>query len=226
MKTRYLFAFALFLLFSFNAFSQKHELGFAIGGLNYTGELAQDFRVLNYRPALYGFYKLNVDPAFGLKFALLGGRYAASDLYNVDPLPQARRRESGSTIFEFFAVGEYNFFDFRKERDRRRISPYLTGGLSFFAYSINSNIRTQTGYGNALAIPFGLGTKFQLSKKTNLGIEFIARKTFTDLLEGISSYKLSNGLETGDPYSNDWFYFTGITFSYTFYSVDCPAHFR
>lgn len=226
MNSRYFLALSTFVLFSFNVFAQKHEIGLSLGGLNYTGELAQDFRVINYRPALNGFYKVNIDPAFGLKFGLLGGQFSASDANNLDPLPRARNRKSGATIFEFFAVGEYNFFDFRKERDRRRISPYLVGGLSYYAYSVNTDVRRETGNGSGLAIPFGLGAKYKLSRKTNLGFEFVARKTFTDLLEGVSSTKIRNGLEAGDRYSKDWFYFTGFSLSYTFYSVECPAHFR
>ena len=38
-----------------------------------------------------------------------------------------------------------------------------------------------------LAVPFGLGVKFNISYKVNFGFEIGARKTFTDYLDDVSS---------------------------------------
>lgn len=226
MKTRLKILFVAFSMIPLLANAQKHELGIALGGMNYTGEISQSYNLRTYRQSLYGFYKNNIDPAWGIKISLLEGEFNAADKNSSDPLPLFRNQASSATIVEFATMAEYNFFDYRKAHDqRRKFTPYLAGGLAFAIYSQNTTNKKEVADGTTLAIPFGVGLRYQLSTYLNLGFEFIARKTFSDYLDGISSKRSPRGLELGDPYAKDWYYFTGFTFSYTFYGVKCPRSF-
>jgi hypothetical protein len=52
----------------------------------------------------------------------------------------------------------------------------------------------------------------------SLGFEFVARKTYTDQLDGISSYRVGTH-ETANIFDKDWYYYSGFTVGYTFYGV-------
>jgi hypothetical protein len=227
MKT--LFFTYLVLVASFltsTAIAQKHEVGASLGAMNYTGDLSPDYSFYNYRPAFSGFYKHNFNPAIGLKIGLMQGRFRVNDKLSKDPMPLYRDTESITSIVEFFAIAEYNFLDFRKNNDRRKFTPYLSGGISYYVFSQKAPDFGQTlSNGTGAAIPFGLGLRYKASKKINLGFEFIARKTFTDNLDGLSN-RLVNGKQVGDRHGDDWYYYTGFILSYTFYGVDCPAIFK
>lgn len=218
--------YLLFTFFTLPVFAQVHELGIGIGGLNYKGELAPQFTPVFTRPAFCGFYRYNLSPAFALRADIMAGAFHAKDAHNKEPLPQYRNLEVATTIIEFAAMGEYNFFNYRKQSDRRRYSPYFTGGIAFFSYSFSAKTRKDVSNGSSLSIPFGVGLKYRLSNYLNLGVEFVARKTFTDYLDGLASRIDFNGRQIGDKYSKDWYYFMGFTLSYTFYGVRCPDHYR
>ncbi len=229
MKTFFLSVATIFasILSLDQARGQTHEVGIAVGGLNYTGDLAPDYSFYNYGQSLMGFYKYNFTPATGLKLSVLEGQFVARDKHSKDPLPLYRNLESNTMIVEFSAIGEYNFFDYRRENSRRRFTPYLSGGVAFYIYSQNSpGFRQQQSDGTGFAIPFGAGLRYQIGRQVNIGLEFIARKTFSDHLDGLSDRVQSNGKQIGDKHGNDWYYYTGLTLSYTFYGVKCPSIFR
>lgn len=101
------------------------------------------------------------------------------------------------------------------------------------------------------AIPIGGGFKFSVSRNWNIGIEGGLRVTFTDYLDDVSTvypsplslpegsqgiaYALSDrsgevgtqiaepGKQRGTSDKNDFYLYTGITVSYTFFRVKCPT---
>jgi hypothetical protein len=87
-----------------------------------------------------------------------------------------------------------------------------------------------------VSIPFGIGIKINVAKNVGLGIEWGPRKTFTDYLDDVSGkypdlsvnppkgqmgMLMSNrtkypwffisGYSRGNPYTKDWYFFTGLT---------------
>jgi hypothetical protein len=140
-----------------------------------------------------------------------------------NPVQAARGAFFNTTINEFAIMAEYNFFNYRGRKDDRRVCPYLVGGIGIF-----NSLRKQGNYrhGNEyieLAIPFGMGVKYKLNRYLNLGAEFVARKTTTDQLDGISSQYLGIH-ETSNIFDKDWYYHTGFSLSYTFYKVVCAEN--
>ena len=103
-----------------------------------------------------------------------------------------------------------------------------------------------------VAIPFGAGIKYALGRSLTMTVEVTARKVFTDYLDDVShwyisetafyqttgsvGYALSDRREEltglpvpveerikprGDSTTNDWYYFTGFTLTYTFFPPAC-----
>ena len=70
-------------------------------------------------------------------------------------------------------------------------------------------------------IPLGFGYKYRLGKNLNLGAEFVARKTFTDYLDGVSDID-GRGWQRGWKFTNDWYAYVGVSISYTVYNILCP----
>jgi hypothetical protein len=221
--------FPIFFVFlAIQASGQKKEIGISIGGLNYTGEIAPEFNFALYRPAGQIFYRHNFSPAASLRAAVLAGNLYGSDRLSTDPVPIARAHSFDTYVTEISVLAEHNFLDYRKLNDRGRFAPYMTGGVAIFNYQ-----RTASS-GNALttsstfnpAIPLGFGIKYKLTRSLNLNGEFVARKTFTNTLDSMSdtSGPSGNNKQLANPFTNDWYYFTGISISYTFYSVLCPKY--
>jgi hypothetical protein len=72
-------------------------------------------------------------------------------------------------------------------------------------------------------LPFGVGLKYVLAGQWNLGLEFGARKTFTDYLDDLGgNLNTTNKFQNGNPFSNDMYVFTSLSVSYTFYKIRCP----
>ncbi len=87
-----------------------------------------------------------------------------------------------------------------------------------------------------ISIPFGIGIKINVAKNVGLGIEWGPRKTFTDYLDDVSDkypnlstnppngqigllmsnrtkypWSFIQGYSRGNPYTKDWYFFTGLT---------------
>ncbi|MDF2455516.1 MAG: hypothetical protein K0R51_1509, partial [Cytophagaceae bacterium] len=109
-----------------------------------------------------------------------------------------------------------------------RLTPYFTAGLSFFNFehqSVSTTDDINARYAFEFAIPFGLGLKYRVKNRINFNAEFLANKTFTDYLDGVSSYPTgtpSNTKYLSNPLTSDWFYYLGVSVSYTFYKIYCP----
>jgi hypothetical protein len=206
-----------------------HELGLGIGGFNYTGEINPRYDFMNYRPGGMAFYRYNslnrvTSFRFGFSFGLLAGTESRSREYTAE----VRSASFKSNITEFSLMGEYNFINYRDKKQLWKFSPYLTAGFALFSSlpktKSNSNVETEDQTLNP-AIPFGFGVKFMLNRNWNLGTEFIARKTFTDYLDGLSNADIATR-STGNPLDNDWYFYTGINLSYTFYKTSCPQEYK
>jgi len=140
-------------------------------------------------------------------------------------------------LFVGGAVFHFNPYAYDKQGEKVYLQPLGTEGEGFF------DGRTKYAL-TQMAIPFGGGVKFALNDNINLGIEIGLRKLFTDYLDDVSTTYVnenlllshngplavemafrggeinpsavypSQGTPRGDPKSKDWYYFTGITFSF------------
>jgi hypothetical protein len=142
----------------------------------------------------------------------------ASDALDNDPFPTARNRKFSTIVAEFYVAGEYNFLDYRDKSTRRNWTPYFFGGLGV-AYFTAGDAGVQP------IIPVGVGFRWYMNKRINLGIDFGIRNTFTDKIDGTSNNPIIvNGLQKLDGFrsDNDKYYFTAIHLTYSLYKIPCP----
>jgi hypothetical protein len=222
---KYIFPiFFVLLMFPYTSKGQKniagaglHEFGGGLGALNYTGELSPGFNFTFFRPAGMLFYRFNISPVISLRAAFMTGSLYADESKLPDPIAKVRQENFSSQVIELGGTVEYNFFNYRPKKELYRYSPYLTTGLLTFASK-------PTG-GFQIALPMGIGLKYRLDKRINLGLELVARKTYTDKIDGIDSAMIGVH-QTATTRDNDWYYYAGFTISWTAYSVICPSVFQ
>lgn len=211
------------------------ELGIGVGATNYKGELSPQFQWQNSRPAFTVFYRKDVSVPVTLRGGFTLGGLRANDnnvqgvTGGVAPLQSYRQTSLKGTVAELSGVVEYNFLDYHRRQDQHRIhlSPYLFGGLA--VYYANTTTQSQntalqpdfnrSGGRAGISVPAGAGIKLALSEHINLGVEMGVRKTFTDQLDHLSDQ---------DPlyvnaHDQDWYYYSGVSVSYTFYKILCPT---
>ena len=197
--------------------AQTHEIGLGVGAFNYSGQLSPVYNPIFFRPAGTVFYRYNPTPVIALRSGLYFGRLYAEDKGN-NPVPALRDASFATTIVEASAIVEYNFLNYRALDDPIKFSPYLAGGLGFF---LSKNSTSGGGESFQVCMPMGMGIKYKLGKQINLGAELIARRTFTNNLDGVGNLVINNH-QTADSYRKDWYYYTAVNISYTFYDVKCP----
>ena len=214
-----------FMLVTFSISAQKSEVGFGVGTLNYTGDLARSYNIVNSRPAATVFYRANFSQVVSLRAALTGGGIGASDKRPVDAFAEQRDASFSLFLMEASTVMEYHFMNWRDDKHIMRYTPYLFGGLGIFGISGTGDKPSE--YSNVQgAIPFGLGVKYILNPKWYLALEFGARKTFFDYLDNVSAgtNQLIKNYQYGNPYDNDVYYFVGFSLTRTFYEIPCPTN--
>ena len=210
------------------------ELGLGLGGTNYKGEVSPQYQLQNNRPAITVFYRQDISAPVTLRVGLTYGGLRARDTNvegvngGVPPLQNYRQVRMTGSVLELAGIVEYNFLDYHQRNDQRRVhlSPYLFAGLApFYAHttteSQNSLLQpdfNRKGGRVSVAIPAGVGMKIALSEHFNLGAEVGVRKTFTDQLDHLGDQDplLVNS------HDQDWYYYNGISISYTFYKILCP----
>lgn len=189
--------------------TQEGEIGVSIGGAHYFGDLNTSAKVNRAKFAFGVFFRKQ----FGNYIAVrVGGQFAQlgyADKYYSDNEFQRRRNLSfNSNVWELALQGDFNFFKFVPGSYDHRFTPYVTIGASIFSYDPYTYLGGQKyflrplgteGQGSAaypdrkpyssmaFAIPFGVGVKYSLNERINVGFEVLHRFTNTDYLDDVST---------------------------------------
>lgn len=210
-----------FILCSFTSLSQKIEYGLAIGGISYTGDLQRGYNLTKQSPAIQGIYRINAAQDVAFKFTLLYGRMNGNDSQQFDALAVERDASFSRSFIEGTAGFEYHFIDYLHKNSTIKWTPYLFAGVGFANFF---NLSQEDSFSKIQPVlPFGMGFKHLVGKQFSAAIEFGARKTFFDKLDGISGGDVFNktSFEFGNPGDEDWYYFLGVSFSYILYKIPC-----
>ena len=204
--------------------------------MNYRGEVAPRYRVLNSQPAATLFYRQDVSSALVLRAGLTLGAIRAADATVerenvVIPIAASRQASFRAFLTEIMIGAEYNFLNYYDMKRRTRWSPYLFTGIAGYYAPTKTAYRTGgtaqrpfmkevSATQLSIAWPIGLGIKYALSRELNLGIEGGARRTFGDGFDNLAEPEWP---QLADPGGSDWYFYSGISLSYTFYQILCPA---
>lgn len=221
----------IFCAISFQSFAQRSEVGFGIGTLTYTGDIARNYNFLNSKPAATAYYRANISSVISARVGTTFGKLGASDARPTDPFAAARDASFNIFLFEVAGTFEYHFLDWRDTKRRLFFTPYLFTGFGIFG--ISGNIEKSAEYSNVqAAIPIGLGFKYNVNPKWYVGLEFGLRKTFFDYLDNVSEGDPTKSIQNNPPpvtpygnkYANDNYFFLGLTLTHTFYEIPCPKN--
>ncbi len=208
--------------------AQSKEIGGGLASFNYTGDLTRTYDITQQTPGLQFYYIRNYQNGWSGKLALAAGTIKGSDKNPIDPLGEVRNASFRDFITEVSAQMNYDFLDFRTSKDLVKFSPYLSVGAGFF---LINRVEKNAEYSDVqLMIPFGGGIKYSINPLWTLNFEFSARKLFYDYLDNISEEEIQNkqnsNYQFGNWEDNDWYYFAGLSISYTFWNVNCPVPLR
>jgi hypothetical protein len=199
------------------------EVGGGFGALHYKGDISPALHPGFARPGGHLFARYHLSRAVSLRGQAMGGAIFADDQKINDPFHRARGYSFRTRIVELSGNVEYNFLDFDyTKRGRHNWTPYVFAGLAVFNFQPNAE-PTGSYRQTSVAVPFGLGAKWQVKGPWNVGLEFGTRRTWTDYLDKLGGEGLGPGqLQQADPTRRDMYYYTSLTLSYTFLRIICP----
>ena len=207
LLTLLLFSSPFFAL-SQNAVVQEGEFGIGIGAAHYFGDLNTKAKLNRPKLAAGIFFRKNFGNYIALRVAGNFAQVGYSDIYNTHNEYMRRRNLSfNSTIWELALQGDFNFYRFLPGDPDFRFTPYITFGVSAFNYDPyaylngekynlrqmgtegqnDTTYKDRTPYSSmAFAIPLGVGVKYSINDRINIGFEIVHRFTNTDYLDDVS----------------------------------------
>lgn len=187
----------------------RFEAGGALGMSGYLGD-ANNANLLK-KPGYVagGLFRYIINSRMALKANLLTAKISGNSANLANTYPDAQTYAFSSQLYDLGAQFEFNFLNYgigSKYLKLKRISPYLTLG-------VGATLATGDGDAFTLNVPMGVGVKYKLSERLNIGLEFTMRKTFSDELDGLKDL---NGITSGFAKNTDWYSFTMISITYEF----------
>lgn len=179
--------------------AQKVDLGILLGGSYYYGDVVNEIEPTTIRPAFGGFIRYRLSDRFALKGFGGYAKVYGDDQLSASEWQQQRNWSFESTIMEGSLQAEFNLLEDRN-RGRRfanPLIPYLFAGVGFFYFEPKSDFfgtmqstaplqLSGVAYSQtAVAIPMGIGFRYYVSGKFQLGFEFGMRYTTTSYIDDI-----------------------------------------
>ena len=195
----------------------KYEIGGMTGLSMYMGDANQTALLRGFNPAGGLVFRRNFNFRWALKTDLMMGRITG-DTKNTDNV--FPNHEAVSFSREFFELGgqiEFNFLPYSDKfayLNTSRIAPYLLTGLG---------VTVAPGKGSTFGsvhFPLGLGVKYKIRNRINLGLEYTVHKLFSDSFDAPDKkgfnldnpYQVQNGLFK----NKDWYNMLMISVTWDF----------
>ncbi|MDD6437136.1 MAG: DUF6089 family protein [Prevotella sp.] len=200
----------------------RMEFGAGVGMVSYEGDFNGNI-THNMQPMASLLWRYNFNPYTGLKvsgsYGKLKGSSADVDTYYPDY--QNSPYEFNNTLVDVSTVFEYNFWPYGTGRDyrgARRLTPFVAGGLG---------VTYVTGGGNNVFtanVPLGVGVKYKVGARLNVGLEWTAHFSLSDKLDGVKDpyYVKSSGLFK----NTDCYTALQLTLTYSFMAKCRTCHNR
>lgn len=161
----------------------RFEVGAGVGMTGYLGDYNGSLtRDLQPAASLMGRYNFNPWMALRLNigFGKLKGSSDDVKTWYVDD--KYRNYSFSNSMVDMAAIYEYNFLPYGTGRDYRgakRLTPFVMGGLGLTMVKTTGKTRA------AMILPIGLGVKYKMSERVNIGLEWAVNFSTSDWLDGV-----------------------------------------
>lgn len=176
------------------------EIGGGVGFLGYLGDY-NNVLTRDLQPMATLLVRRNLNPYMGLRLAASFGKLKGDerDVKTVYPSTGVTPYSFSRTLTDVSLTYEYNFWPYGTGHDyygAKRLTPFVFLGLGgTYAGGDGSSVFTAN-------VPIGLGLKYKVGQRMNVGVEWAMHFSMSDKLDG-----------RNDPY--------GITSSGMFKNTDC-----
>lgn len=181
----------------------KYEIGGMIGLGSYMGDAdyTHPYKHNNFGASLLG--RWNINPRMSLKGDLAYTRVSgdAMKFHNKYPDLPEQEWKFDNPVIDLSCMYEISFWGYgtgRSYKGTHRLVPYIALGFGF-------TFGNSTFTGN---LPFGMGVKYKLKDRVNVGFDWAVHFSMTDQLDGICDpYKIKSGfLKNKDSYMTTMVY--------------------
>ena len=181
----------------------RMEIGAGVGMVSYEGDFNGNV-LKNMQPMFSALWRYNFDPYKDLRLSATYGKLKGSSK-DVDPYYPDYATEEYSfnrNLLDVSLVFEYNFWPYGTGRDYRgakRLTPYIYGGIGATSASGGGSKSVFTAN-----VPIGLGVKYKLNERMNLGLDWGIHFSLSDELDGVKDpyqVKSSGMFKNTDCYS-------------------------
>lgn len=213
----------LLLVNTLISYSQIHEIGVTLGGANYVGDVGREDYIHPNKSMVGLLYKWNMNTRIALRGTFTYGQLEANDLEASNLFRKQRGIKFTNTIKELALGIEFNFLTFNVDDIAHFHTPYILLEVAAFNYKTVNRTTSHKKYDyknkTSYAIPFGIGYKTRVTNNFLVALELRGRYTFVDDLD--YNHDEIASLKFGNPKSNDWYMFSGISIIYTFGRPPC-----
>lgn len=189
------------------------ELGIGGGGSFYMGD-ANDRLYRDTNGAVSLIARYNINPRLAVKGNLAAAGISGSTANATGAFPSADEVRFSRTVYDFGIQAEWGFtgYGIIDWNGTHRLAPYGLAGLGLSLAPAKDRKNDL-----ALCMPIGVGLRYKLAERVNLGVEWTMRFTTTDRLDvnGNGSLSLQDpflikgkGIKNKDSYSFTMFYLT------------------
>ena len=180
----------------------KYEIGGMAGLSMYLGDANQSALLRGFHPAGGLVFRRNFNFRWALKTDLMAGKVAGNTKNTENVFPNQGEVAFSRSFFELGGQIEFNFLPYSDKfayLNTSKLSPYLLTGLGVTAAS---------GFGS-VNLPLGLGVKYKIKNRVNLGLEYAVHKLFSDSFDAPdkSGFNLDNPykIRSGTFKNKDWY---------------------
>lgn len=201
----------------------RMEIGAGAGLMGYLGDFNESLtRNLQPMGSVVARYIFNpyMDLKLGVGFGKVKG--SSADMKTYYPKFVQNKYEFENNVVDVGLTYEYNFFPYGTGRDYRgaqRFTPFLSIGLGATYVKLNDGNRQSAFSAN---IPIGVGVKYKVSERMNIGLQWAMHFSLTDEIDGQKDpydIKSSGAFKNTDAYST-----LQLTFTYSFMAKCRTCH--
>lgn len=209
----------LFIPAGVKLFSQeyKYEIGAATGISSYMGDANRTRSFHHPRIAGGALFRYNINLQWAIKANILGGSISGNTAYSGNRFPMEQEETFQRSFADIGSQIEFHFFRYSREYGylgARPYTPYLFIGMG-------GTLATGEKPFYGINLPIGLGFKYKIKSRINIGAEVSTRKLFRDNLDVTKqslgwSLDAPFGIESSFLKNQDWYSFAMIYFTWDF----------